>query len=376
LTCLGLTLALNSFGQRGFQVVEADGVSIAENSAIGFWPNHSGLPFELALEQIFGVDAYPANAILGRIGPAALAIDEAGNVYVRDAQYGRLVSFGPNGVVRWSVGQRGQGPGAIYGTGAILYGDAKLYVLEQQGTRIDTWTTQGDFLSSHSLDELDAMRARLTGFIDPGRLVLNRSPAEVPGTEVVVVDVSRSLWAVTGRFTITVADPTPDPLRNRGTSIAARVSGDSVWVGNNGDYALQEAGLDGRVHRTITSAVDYLQRPGFFNEGRISFVYLGELDAPLRLPSGELIVYALWPENVDDPDAFAALRRSTGERPDVVWMSSIDVFDETGRLTGSAVWEGAREPEIGRPAAVDANGRLYTVATDPFPQVRRYRIGS
>jgi hypothetical protein len=106
----------------------------------------------------------------------------------------------------------------------------------------------------------------------------------------------------------------------------------------------------------------------------MAFVHLGELSPPITLSSGHLLVYAFWPMNVDDPDAFAGLSSSRGERPEIQWACSLDVFDADGRFLASSVWEGMREPEVGRPAVVDRNGKLYTVTLDPFPQVRRYRV--
>jgi hypothetical protein len=44
------------------------------------------------------------------------------------------------------------------------------------------------------------------------------------------------------------------------------------------------------------------------------------------------------------------------------------------RFLWSRIEEGAITPSIGRLELVGADGSLYTVADEPFPQVRRYRV--
>jgi len=301
-------------GQAGFQTGERAGVVHASNPDAAVWPGQLGLPFSLALEQVFGVDAAPAEAMLGRIGPSAIGDDDDGNVYVRDGDFGRLLSFRADGSVRWSAGKKGPGPGEIQGAGYLAVGDGSLFLLEQQGTRFDI-------------------------------------------------------------FEAMVSEREFEPSRIRSTAIDANTDDRWVWVGNKGEYVLRAFSREGELRRTISTGADYLRRPGFFNEGgRIAFVNLGELAAPIRLSSGHLLAHASWPMNVDDPDAFAGLSVTRGERPEVQWACSLDVFDADGRFLGSSVWEGMREPEVGRPALAERDDKLYTVALDPFPQIRRYRV--
>lgn len=180
-------------------------------------------------------------------------------------------------------------------------------------------------------------------------------------------------WHLAGRFEVIVSRNTAVNL-NRGTAIDVAVEGDSIWVGNSGEYALEAYDRSGNRHRTIAIGVDYLRRPGYYSgPAGMSFINLGELMAPVRLLSGHLLVYARWPANVEDSDNFAR-RRAEGSNVDIEWNCSLDLFDMDGNLLGSSVWEGTREPEFGRPITVDGTGALYTVASEPFPQVRKYRV--
>jgi hypothetical protein len=373
LRLVALSPLVLGIGQAGFQMGERAGVVHASNPDAAVWPGHRGLPFSLALEQVFGVDTAPAQAMLGRVGPSAIDVDTGGNLYVRDPDFGRLVSFRPDGSVRWSAGRKGPGPGEIQGAGHLAVADGSVFLLEQQGTRFDIWSPEGEYLRSETLAALGVARSRLAGYQPPGFLILNRTTASALGTEVTVIDV-REAWRVIGDFEVVVSAGAFEPSRARSTVINANVDDRYVWVGNNGEYLLRAFSHQGELRRTISTGAEYLRRPGFFNEGgRIAFVHLGELAAPIRLSSGHLLVFASWPMNVDDPDAFAGLSVTSGERPEVQWACSLDVFDADGRFLGSSVWEGMREPEVGRPA-LGEHGKLYTVALDPFPQVRRYRV--
>lgn len=360
--------------QDGFRLSRRGGVTYAQNTSPLVWPDQQGIPLGLTLEQVFGADRAPASAILGRIGAAAVAVGAGGRVYVRDADFGRLVAFEADGSVAWTGGTRGQGPGEIFGPGGIAANETNLYVLNQQGTRVDVWRADGEYLESHSLNELGAPRARLAGLQPPGFLVLNRALAESLGTEITVLDV-RDEWSVASSFEVVTFDGRSDPMQNRGTSIEARAAGESIWTGSSGDYVLRAFDRSGAAQRIVSLDVEYLRRPGFYNQGgRVSFVYLGEVGAPLRLASGHLLVYSSWATNVDDPAAFARLSRSSGARPEIQWACSLDLFDDNGRFLGSSVWEGTREPAVGQPVAATP-GFLYTVAAEPFPQIRRYRVG-
>ena len=147
----------------------------------------------------------------------------------------------------------------------------------------------------------------------------------------------------------------------------------AVQAGNL--YAVSGSGYDARgaLRRRVTRPVDYLRRPGFaaLDEQYLG-VALGGLAAPIVLDSGYWLVLAAWPTNVDDPNALA--ETPAAQRPEIVWASSLDLFDPEGRFLYSLHTPGSQSPEIGRPWAVGPHGRLYTVVADPFPQVRRYRV--
>lgn len=54
--------------------------------------------------------------------------------------------------------------------------------------------------------------------------------------------------------------------------------------------------------------------------------------------------------------------------------NSIDFFNRNGDLLYSMEDTETTIPEIGEPAFVDQNGKLYTKTDLPYPQVRRYFV--
>lgn len=341
-----------------------------QNAAL--WPNHEGLPLRFTPVQVFGSDTEESR-LLGRISTSSVAVDGAGNIFIRDVDFGRISSFTPDGQLSWSRGRKGEGPGEIQGGGGLALAGGNLIALERNSTRIDIWTKEGQYIRSHSLSEFGLPSGRLAGVYPDGLVVLHRSMATALGTEVFVFD-SGAAWKLAGKFEAIVSRGTNVQM-NRGTAIDVAVEGESIWVGNKGTYLLTAYDRNGSVQRTLSTGADYLRRPGYYSgEGRMSFINLGGLMAPVTLSSGHLLVYAAWPMNVEDSDDFARRRAEHRAATDIEWACSLDLFSADGNLVGSSVWEGTRAPEVGRPITVDAAGALYTVAHEPFPQVRKYLI--
>jgi hypothetical protein len=86
-----------------------------------------------------------------------------------------------------------------------------------------------------------------------------------------------------------------------------------------------------------------------------------------------MLVQSSWSTNVDDPDAYTK-RLANGNADEPIPASALDLFDSEGRFQGRLQWDETRVPGIGSVQAVSPDGKLYTTASTPFPQVRRYAV--
>jgi hypothetical protein len=108
------------------------------------------------------------------------------------------------------------------------------------------------------------------------------------------------------------------------------------------------------------------------NQGAIVYVPTFRAHPVLELDGGRHLVVAHWLTNPSITDEIAASMLGEGPSPDRTYKHSIDLYHADGTLISTIPGDG--DPTIGYPAVSDRTGRIYTVATEPYPQVRRYRV--
>lgn len=81
-----------------------DGVTYVTNPRHGSHQDQATAPLRFELEQVFGAEEEPRQALL--FGIASVVTDDQGTVYVLDTRDNRLVAFNPDGSVRWQTGRR------------------------------------------------------------------------------------------------------------------------------------------------------------------------------------------------------------------------------------------------------------------------------
>ena len=340
-----------------------DGVPWVTNPADPLWP--AGEPrLRLHLEQVFGVDEDPPEAMLAAV--RGIAVDAAGTVYVLDASDNRLVAFDSSGNVLWSASREGEGPGEMDRPRALAWdGAGRLYLLNQSGTLIDVWSTRGEYVDSHRLPELDVFSGSTFGFISEGTLALVPSG---PAPEVQLLEV-RPEWRRRGSFSIDAGGATLAGARLNGET---RVVSGILTTGNAMDYAFRVHDSSGQLVRVVTRP-DTGFVPAAVDAERMAIGSLGDLQPPLWLPDGYWLAQAHWPTNVEDPLVW--LREAmAGRRPGLKNRWVLDLFDAEGRWLTNRTWDHPDTPGFGTLEAIGPDGKLYTSVRDPYPHVRRYRI--
>jgi hypothetical protein len=372
-------------------IEETEGVTYVSNPAEPLWgTSEEGEPrMSLELEQMFGVDREPAGAILGNEFELYVDVDANGNVYVLDGQASQLVAFDSSGAVRWRAARKGMGPGELYEAREVAVGpDGTVVVGNKSGKQLSLWANDGTYLSSVSLTEPPLALTHLrvpgfAGFLADDRLVLSSGMPGKIGKSVVVIDpfapaaIHEFAWNQLPEIDM------PRGL-SAGPSVLAGRDG-TIMLGSSAGYRFHVYDADGDVLREVTRAVDYPVRSGFWQEdGGVGIAGFGEVLPPMPLEPDYFLVCVLWDLNVDDPDAMAlesarAIRAGLPP-PDIESRASFDLFDRDGRLLYSLIEtpDGARNEgrwrKTGRPQFIGPDNRLYTVAGEPFSQIRRYRV--
>jgi hypothetical protein len=348
-------------------IEERDGVVHVRNPTAGLWDDAATPPIRFEPDGVYGGPDSRLSSIAGAV------VDRDGNLHVFDAIDAELVKLARDGSVMHRVGSAGSGATEFNGVRGIAYdGEASIYVVNQEGTRLDAWSIDGDHEGTMSVEELGLTSVYMGGFVDPRRLALIVDDVHnMAMNEYAIVELGEQP-SIGTRFDIGAEPMVPIP-----PGVVLQLSHSfhdgQILVGTWEQYVLRVFDADGSLRRRVTRPVDYLRRPGFaLQDEQYLGVALGGLAAPIVLDSGHWLVFATWPTNVDNPNDFAETPAS--ERPAIEWASSLDLFDDEGRYLTSLRYPGSQAPDIGRPWTTGPDGALYTVTADPFPQVRRYRV--
>jgi len=363
-------------------IVERNGTTHVTNPERGLWDDGWAEPVRFVLEQIFGTDAGADETVLGDPWRIDIDVDASGNLYVLDGQRNRIVAFAPDGSVRWTAGGEGQGPGELRTAVGIAVDDAGVVAIDNQGwTRLDLFDASGRFLRTVPLREpplsASAIRmAELIGFIEPGVAALGGPLFGGFGSIGYVIDLDPPNLRARCEMNERPEQEISDGLSS---SPEVREQDGMILFGSSDGYTLRAYDRDCRLQRSVSRPTEYPVRPEYWEGDRVGgIVSFGEVGAPLVLADGYWLGTAYWVEDIEDPVALYRQRRAaflSGQSPEpLAYHTSVDLFDPAGRYLWSLVEHDGRTPSIGNPEVVGADGSVYTIADDPFPQVRRYRV--
>lgn len=369
-TLLTFALLLVACGESSdvqFTIETRDGVPHAINRGTNVWSDSAKAPIRLTREQTYGTRDGPEETLLGNI--RGVNVDSKGIVYVLDEGNSRLVAFNPNGSVRWSNGRQGEGPGEFNTPiGMVLADSGRIFVADQVGRSVDVWSTDGEFLEQHSLAEQDIGPVNLIGYAE-GYLIASETGFGSEPQKIHALNPETA--SIVHSFPLNTNVDVPERM---GMSVSVTTVGDTVYVSGIDEYSLQQFTVEGTPVRRTSRSADSLKGLGVYESGSSARMRVySRVWSPIRLSSGHLLVTAFWPTNVDDPDAHVR-RLENSNAEEAVFATVLDLFAPNGRYMGSLRWSDRRTPPFGRLVATDANGKLYTTTSDPFPQVRRYNV--
>lgn len=346
---------------------------VVQNPTYGEWQDREQPPIRFELDQTYGSekdeDGFMFSSSGGIVGPVA---DGVGNIYVLDRVQSKLLSFDPDGKLRWQTGQEGKGPGDFFKVRGIAINDSSLYLDNVEGTRIDQYDLKGTFIRNMSLASEDLSLMNVEGFLSNSLLVTSSTIWGTFGNRISVFDIDSSLKKVS-QFDVEVLKSV-DMNKGLASSLSVSVVDSLIVFGNLGNYEINFYNVEGKKIKSVTRDFDRLVRPGIYSSGsRRAMRMFRSLESPAQITDEYLLTTLSWPTNVNDPNDFT--RKSlNGNAPDVQYSMSMDLFRSDGTLLYSLEEMDKWRPDIGDIAYVDSKGNLYTGTNDPYPQIRRYRV--
>lgn len=354
-TLLSLTACGSPDRQKDASALEV------HNSDSGSWTTEYPDAVSFVLEQRFGADGDDLNSLLS--WPYAITTDDAQNVYVLDYNTSRIVSFDKEGSYRWFSGSPGSGPGEIENPGRLIAHKDTLHLVNASASRIDRFTTSGQYTGSWSALSLGLQPrgARLIGFTSDDNPIFANQLSDLVGADIGVFD--RRKDSITTRIRADVpelADAISPHLQQ-----AVDVSGGLITTGYLTRYAHYYYDEAGTLVRAVTRDLPIVP-PNITNESIANYSFVS---APQSIGSGFWVATASWPTNMGDPDQYYSLPRESRHRLD--YANTIDLFDDTGKLLWSKVYQGDDRAPFTTIRHIDQAGRIYVVVDG---HVQRFRV--
>jgi hypothetical protein len=313
------------------------------------------------LEKTFGAELQPKEAMLSRA--FGTATDEQKNLYLMDNNE-RLVSFAPDGSLRWVISKKGKGPGDIedprgFATDGVKY----LYLANVNGTRIDKLDLNGKYISSTAVSNIRKDYVSIAGFIKPNILVATKPLMGKMGYEVLLLKADNE-FVIGNQFTIdkTGAMKLHPQL---GLGFAIGVLDDNIVAGAINSYELSFHSVEGKKVKEIKKEVKNLFL-AFSVENSAGCA--GSISLPFKIAGNYYLCALMAPSNVTE---MKQLADNNFKRE---YTYTIDIFNEAGESVYSIKNEGTKNKEIGRTLYSDSDGYLYTFKELPYPQVCKYKV--
>lgn len=341
---------------------------VIQNPEYGTLQDEANPPFELNLIETIKLDL-PDDIILS--GYNSLVTDLEDNIYFMDRRQNKLLSVSSDGKLRWITGEEGRGPGDFEDAYSMVTNGEYLYVGNLQGSRMDLFDFEGNFIKSHNLEESISFGS-FEGFTDSGQLIVSTPNWDKWGHKLFVLQLFEDSVSVLENFSI---DQSGDVETAQGitTRASVHVSENKLYSGSITDYSYEIYSLTGELEKRVERDFDKIVRPGMLVSGNSrSLRMFGGVNAPIPVSKEYLIATAQWPTNVSDPDQYMK-KSNNGTAPDIEYRNSIDIFSTDGNLLYSIEGDGFN-PEIGNIHHVDEDGIIYTAEVMPEPIIKKYQL--
>lgn len=330
-------------------------------------------PIQFEVIQTFGADQEPLEATLSHISD--VFTDDSLNVYILDHETNKLLSFSPDGALRWATGEEGRGPGDFENARSMAWdGEESIYIGNIYGTRIDHYHIDGSFVETIGIPEelgKSVFGNKILGFKDDKLILFNGLDATF-AADFHIAEVGDSLKLVnsysidlTGDFDVPVGMHEFSPP----TILDSRLVVPDVT-----SYRIHVYDNQFNKQRVIKRDVPWIVRPGFYDDGEDrmmgTFTRINEV---LQFSSGYYLSSAYWVEGIQDPDKLLS-DFVNGKVEGIEYNSTIDIFSEDWELLYSIEEDRNINPELGQPIHVDKEDYLYSFSFDPYTHLKKIKV--
>tara|TARA_R100000908_G_scaffold59878_2_gene36802 strand:- start:38982 stop:40070 length:1089 start_codon:yes stop_codon:yes gene_type:complete len=297
-----------------------------------------------------------------------LQIDEAGNFYFIDRRLSKLISLDPEGNLRWETGEEGKGPGDFENPFGMNVHNNKLFVANIQGTRLDEFDLNGNFIKSYDLPK-DISFASLEDIGDDGTILMSGANFGTVGALVYTMELTDSL-RVKGNVNII---ETEDEEYSRATIRGGiKLLDEGFIYSYNTQYIHQMYDHEGNLKTEVRRDFDGILGPGIYStENSVTLYGLGNISSPVFLDNGGYLVRVRYPTNIDDPHTYAR-RASTGETDEPAYAEILDVFNANHELLYTFD-DSEFVEELGSLSVRDDEGYYYSSFSDEL-LIKKYEV--
>ncbi len=313
------------------------------------------------LVKTYGAETKPKEALLSRV--YGLEMDNNQNIYIIDRSE-RLVSFASDGSFRWQINRIGKGPGDIeYPSGMASDGEKFLYLANINGTRIDKFDLDGNFISSVNAGNVKLDYLHIIGFIKPNLLIISKSLMGKIAQELFLVETDKN-YSIKNHFIIDKTDGLKLP-KNGSLGFGINVSDGRIAAGSITEYELSIYNTEGKVEKKFSKSIKnvFMAYAGENGAG-----IAGSISPPYKINGSYYLVSMVAPSNVTEMSQL--FKRDFKKE----YSNTIDIFNNAGDLVYSKKNEGRINTEIGQPLRSDSEGYLYTFKESPYPQICKYQV--
>lgn len=346
---------------------------IISNPEYGTWQNMDEPPVRFEVVQTFGADQEPVEATLSNV--TDIFTDDSLNVYILDHETNKLLSFSPDGSLRWASGEEGRGPGDFENARSMAWdGGGSIYIGNIYGMRIDHFDMGGTFIETIVIPEdlENSLYGNTILDFKADKLILLSGVDAKFGANFHVMEIQDSMNLVNS-YTIDLSDDFEVPVGMHEFSSPAILDG-RVVVPDVTSYRIHVYDDEFNKQRVITRDVPWIVRPGFYDDGedRMMGTFSGINDV-LQFNSGHYLSSAYWVEGIQDPDKLLS-DFINGKVEEMEYKSSIDIFSEDWELLYSIEEDRNINPELGQPIHVDKEDYLYSYSFDPYPHLKKIKV--